>query len=176
MLAYTLVYMHNPQFSPTQFWLLATLIVGVNFALTLLLLFQLRRALLSLGKPKTNVRRTVSIFALVLFGWFAITLFLTWNGVFLAVPNQSFPYIALAIGIPIAVGAFLIRGSKEVREIIAAVPQAWLVGVQFCRVIGGTFLIAYAMGRLPGIFAWPAGGRRYVGRLNRPAGRNSLCA
>ena len=157
ILAYTLVYMHYSPLPWPLFWLLATLIVGVDFAVTLLLLFQVRHALLSFGKPKTTVRQTVSIFAFVLFAWFAIALFLTGNGAFLAAPNQRFPYIALAIGIPILVGAFLIRGSKEVRKIVAAVPQAWLVAAQFCRVIGGIFLIFYAMGQLPGIFAWPAG-------------------
>jgi hypothetical protein len=157
LFVYTLVYMHYPALPPTKFWLLATVIIGVDFAVTLLLLFGVRRTLLNLEKTRTSVRNVVSIFGVVLFGWFATALFLTWNGVFRATPNQSLPYIALAIGIPILVGALLIRGSKEVREIVAAVPQAWLVAIQFSRVVGGTFLIVYSTGQLPGIFALPAG-------------------
>lgn len=31
------------------------------------------------------------------------------------------------------------------------------MGIQTFRVLGGTFLILYAMGEMPGVFAWPAG-------------------
>lgn len=36
-------------------------------------------------------------------------------------------------------------------------PQPWLVGVQLYRALGIIFLILYALGELPGLFAWPAG-------------------
>ena len=55
------------------------------------------------------------------------------------------------------VGALFIRGSKQVREIIPAVPQSQLVAFQFYRVLGVRFLVLYAAGQLPGIFALPAG-------------------
>jgi hypothetical protein len=58
---------------------------------------------------------------------------------------------------PVLVGALFIRGSKQVREIIAAVAQSQLVAFQFYRVLGVTFLVLYAAGQLPGIFALPAG-------------------
>jgi hypothetical protein len=51
----------------------------------------------------------------------------------------------------------LYPGSKQVREIIAAVAQSQLVAFQFYRVLGVTFLVLYAAGQLPGIFALPAG-------------------
>jgi hypothetical protein len=35
--------------------------------------------------------------------------------------------------------------------------QRWLVGLQLFRAIGGTFLIEMSRGRVPGIFAYPAG-------------------
>jgi hypothetical protein len=38
------------------------------------------------------------------------------------------------------------------------VPQPWIVGVQLYRALGVVFLILYAAGRLPSLFAWPAGG------------------
>jgi hypothetical protein len=37
------------------------------------------------------------------------------------------------------------------------VPQHWLIGVQIYRAFGVIFLILYATGKLPGLFAWPAG-------------------
>ena len=36
-------------------------------------------------------------------------------------------------------------------------PQSWLVGVQLYRALGVIFLILYATGKLPALFAWPAG-------------------
>ena len=36
-------------------------------------------------------------------------------------------------------------------------PQHWLIGVQLYRALGVIFLILYAAGKLPGLFAWPAG-------------------
>ncbi len=35
--------------------------------------------------------------------------------------------------------------------------QRWLIGLQLFRAIGGVFLIEMALGRTPGIFAYPAG-------------------
>jgi hypothetical protein len=42
-------------------------------------------------------------------------------------------------------------------RIIEAVPQDWIVGVQLYRALGLMFLVLYAVGRLPGAFALPAG-------------------
>jgi hypothetical protein len=39
----------------------------------------------------------------------------------------------------------------------AAVPQPWIVGVQFYRALGVVFLILYATNKMPGLFALPAG-------------------
>jgi hypothetical protein len=73
----------------------------------------------------------------ILFGWLAVALLLAWSGISRSAVRQPFPYIALAIGIPIVVGTLLIRGSRRVREIVDAVPQSWLVGFQFYLRIQG---------------------------------------
>ena len=122
-----------------------------------LLLFGVHRALLGLGRAKADRVRTVSIFGIVLFAWLVLALFLGRQGIFRSALNQQVPYIALAIGIPILVGALFIRGSKQIRGIVAAVAQSQLVAFQFYRVLGVTFLVLYATGQLPGIFALPAG-------------------
>jgi hypothetical protein len=55
------------------------------------------------------------------------------------------------------VGGLLIWRSPRLARIIDAVPQHWLIGVQLYRALGVIFLILYAAGKLPGLFAWPAG-------------------
>jgi hypothetical protein len=149
--------MHTNSLVGSWFWFLSFVIVGANIMIAFLLLFGVHRALLGLGRAKADRVRTVSIFGIVLFAWLVLALFLGRQGIFRSALNQQVPYIALAIGIPILVGALLIRGSKQVRRIIAAVAQSQLVAFQFYRVLGVTFLVLYAAGQLPGIFALPAG-------------------
>jgi hypothetical protein len=149
--------MHTYPLIGSWFWFLSFVIVGADILITFVLLFRVHRALLSLGWTKADRLRIVSILGIVLFGWLLLALFLGWQGIFRSALHQQVPYIALAIGIPILVGALFIRGSKQVREIIAAVEQSRLVALQFYRVLGVTFLVLYAAGQLPGIFALPAG-------------------
>jgi len=148
---------HTVSLDGPQFWFLSAVIVGADIIIVLLLLLGVRRALLALGNTKVDNVRIVSTLGFVLFGWLALALFLAGQGVFRSALNQPVPYIALAIGTPILVGALFVRGSKPVQEIIASVSQSQLVAFQFYRVIGATFLVLYAVGHLPGIFALPAG-------------------
>jgi hypothetical protein len=136
---------------------LSLYVLGANLAITLTLLFGLGRALRAAGKPSTEVARLVSTLGIVLFCWLGLALFLGWLGIFRSAVGQPVPYIALAIGIPVLTGALLLRGSKQFQEIIRVIPQSWLVGFQFYRVLGVIFLILHAAGLLPGVFALPAG-------------------
>jgi hypothetical protein len=149
--------MHTYYIVGWWFWLLSFVIVGANIIIAFVLLLGVNRALLGLGRSKADRDRIVSIIGIVLFAWLALALFLGWQGIFRSALNQQVPFIALAIGIPILAGAFFMRGSKQVREIVEAVPQSQLVAFQFYRVLGITFLVLYAAGHLPGIFALPAG-------------------
>ena len=71
--------------------------------------------------------------------------------------SDALPTIQFGILLPILIGSLLIWRSETVARIIAAVPQQWLIGVQLYRALGAIFLILYATGKLPGLFAWPAG-------------------
>jgi hypothetical protein len=148
----------------TPYSYLSILIVGADVAITTVLLFGVRRALLATGRTSTDVRGIMWTLGGMLFGWLALALFLGWLNIFRTAYDQRFPYIALAMGIPIVIGAALIRWSGRVREIIDVMPQNWLVGFQLYRVVGAIFLVLYAAGLLPGIFAIPAGyGDVFVG-------------
>ena len=133
------------------------MIVGANIIIAFVLLSGVHRALLGLNRTKADRDRTVSILGIVLFGWLGLAVFLGWQGIFRSALSQLVPFIALAISIPILVGALFIGASKQVREIIEAIPQSQLVAFQFYRVLGVTFLVLYAAGQLPGVFALPAG-------------------
>jgi hypothetical protein len=148
----------------TPYSYLSILIIGADVAITTVLLFGVWRALRATGRTSTDVLGVVLTLGGILFGWLAVALFLGGLGIFRTAYDQRFPYIALAMGIPIVIGALLVRGSIRVREIIDAVPQNWLVGFQLYRVVGAVFLVLYAAGLLPGIFALPAGyGDVFVG-------------
>jgi hypothetical protein len=147
--------MHTYPLIGSWFWFLSFVIVGADIIIAFVLLFGVHRALLGLGRTKADRVRIVSILGIVLFGWLVLALFLGWQGIFLSALNQQVPYIALAIGIPILVGALFIRGSKQVREIIEGVAQSQLVSFQFYRVLGVTFLVLYAAGQLPESLLYP---------------------
>jgi len=66
------------------------------------------------------------------------------------------PRIPLALGLTLVFG-YLLLLSASFRNIVAAIPQHWLIGIQAFRVLGGVFLVRYAEGALPGVFALPAG-------------------
>ena len=80
----------------------------------------------------------------------------SWLGLYRTVSLEA-PTIQYGLLIPIIVGVVLFRASRTLRRIVDAVPQQWMVNVQVYRVEGLIFLVLYATGRLPGVFAWPAG-------------------
>ena len=83
-------------------------------------------------------------------------------GVVLLAGNGFFRFDVWPRGIPIALvltlgAGYLFLLSQTFREIIAAIPQHWLIAIQTIRILGGVFLVRYFQGELPGLFAIPAG-------------------
>ena len=54
-------------------------------------------------------------------------------------------------------GYLFLNRSTRLTRVLEQVPQHWLVALQFYRSLGLIFLVAYSAGKLPGIFALPAG-------------------
>jgi len=67
------------------------------------------------------------------------------------------PLVPLAIFVPVIIGAPILLRSRRVGQVLDAMPANWLVALQVYRVLGTAFLIAWARGTAPGLFALPAG-------------------
>jgi hypothetical protein len=136
-------------------YLSAYVLVG-TVAILVAMLFGLNRALIGAAWPHDRRRRAVTTTAVVLLLWLGGGVVLALSGVFHASAVDR-PTIQYAIVLPILIGGLLIWRSETVKRTVEAVPQSWLVGLQLYRALGVIFLILYATGKLPGLFAWPAG-------------------
>jgi hypothetical protein len=125
--------------------------------IALLVILGSAAALRLAGHSPARIRQVSAGIALLLFGWLAESMVTGWLGVYRASVDREFPVIALAIVLPVVVGVGLLRYSEATRQILAAVPQSWLVGLQCYRGLGAIFLVLYGVGRIPGAFALPAG-------------------
>jgi hypothetical protein len=120
------------------------------------ILYGLNRALAEVSWPGAERRRAVTLSAAVLLGWLAVALSLAVGG-FYHVPANGIPTVQYGLLLPTVAGTVLIWRSELVRRILDAVPQPWIVGIQFYRTLGVVFLMLYAVGKFPGLFALPAG-------------------
>lgn len=120
------------------------------------ILFGLRRAIERTDWSIRERNTTFYIAAIILIGWYLLAILLGGLGLYHAVSDRL-PTIQYGILLPILIGGVLLWRSTTVSRIVDALPQSWIVGVQFYRALGVMFLILHASGKLPGMFAWPAG-------------------
>jgi len=132
-------------------------IVFVTVTVTSLMLFGINAALLATDTPKSRRLALVARAALLFSTWAGLAMVLGWLGVFRAGLDRRFPAIVPGILIPLLVGLWVVFRQEGGREILNAVPQRWLVGVQWYRGLGSMFLVLYGLNYLPGAFALPAG-------------------
>jgi hypothetical protein len=95
----------------------------------------------------------------IVVGWVALAILLARHGFWETHADDELtqpPRIAFGIVVPAILGSMLIR-NRTVRGWIGHIPLPVLVGVQFYRVGGVLFLIAYAQDDMPAEFALPAG-------------------
>jgi hypothetical protein len=120
------------------------------------IVFGLRQALTLAKWPDRERKQAIWPIMALLALWFVAALFLSTSGFFRATPSGA-PTIQYGLLIPILVGVGLFWIWPQLQRTVDAVPQEWLVGLQFYRVEGLIFLVLYAQGRAPGAFALPAG-------------------
>lgn len=104
--------------------------------------------------------------AILFLAWLAASLAAAWLGFYQA--GFQAPTIQYGLLLPILAGVLLYRQWPALRAIVHAAPNSWIVGVQVYRVLGVIFLALYAAGRMPGVFAKPAGAGDVVVGLAAP--------
>jgi hypothetical protein len=130
-------------------------IAAGTVAVLIAIFYGLNRAFVDAHWSVADRTRTLRVSAVILLGWLAAAVTLGAMGIY-HVTSGDRPTIQYGILLPILIGALMIWRSDTTKRVIAAVPQQWLVGVQLYRALGAIFLILYAAGKLPGLFAWPS--------------------
>ena len=67
------------------------------------------------------------------------------------------PLTPLAIFLPVIIGVPILLRSRRIGQVLDAMPASWLIALQAYRVLGSIFLVGWARGLVPGVFALPAG-------------------
>ena len=114
---------------------------------------------LSLERTELAQRRRLAVWLAVVVPytlWLAVIWSGAINGVFRP-GNNTLPLVPLAIFLPVILGVPILLRSKRIGEVLDAMPTSWLIGLQVYRVFGGIFLVGWARGVVPGLFALPAG-------------------
>jgi hypothetical protein len=102
-------------------------------------------------------RNVSSILTAILAVWFLLVLAAGYAGAFESGPSRPPLAVLLAVVGPLLIFATAYRASRRVRDLVLATDLRLLTAIQSWRVIGVMFLVFYAFGLLPGLFAWPAG-------------------
>jgi hypothetical protein len=131
-------------------------VVAGSIGVMATILFGLSNALRNAGWAAYERAAAVRTAAIIVIGWFLLTIALASIDDYRA-DAVRVPTIQYGILVPVLIGGYLIWRSPRLAGLIDAVPQHWLIAIQLYRASGAIFLILYAAGKLPGLFAWPAG-------------------
>jgi hypothetical protein len=114
-----------------------------------------------LGLERTEMtspqRRTVWLAVMIPFTlWLALIWSAAIGGAF--TPGAAaIPWLPIAALGPVVLAVPILLRSRRIGEALDAMPASWMVALQVLRVNGFVFLLAWATGRAPGVFALPAG-------------------
>src|SRR5919204_6176347 len=136
-------------------YLMPYIVTGMVAIITVALL-GLRRALRRATWPEKDQAKAFWSVSSLLVGWFVLVVATSLAGWYRP-PSGRPPTIQYGLLTPIVVGVLLFRTWPLLRRTLAIVPNTWIVGLQFYRALGVIFLVLYAGGHLPGLFALPAG-------------------
>ncbi len=151
----------------TALWIVPTYSVpilsasGVQTVAVRLVIHMLLALGLWLGLERTDLtpqqRRNVWLAVLLPYTlWLAAIWSAALDGMFR--PGASpIPLLPLAIFLPVIVGTPFLLRSQRIGQVLDAMPQSWLIALQLYRVFGSVFLVGWARGVSPGVFALPAG-------------------
>ncbi len=107
----------------------------------------------------TRVRIAVGLGA-----WFVVVVILAATRALYYEHGLGAPGLGIAVALPIAILCLVVVRANSLRETFHRVPLWLLIGVHVVRVLGISFVILYAVGRLPAPFAPVAGwGDIFVG-------------
>jgi hypothetical protein len=126
--------------------------VSVHVLIALGLWLGLERAELTASQ-----RRNVWLAVMIPFTlWLAIIWSAAISGAFKP-GAAAIPLVPIATLLPPALALPILLRSRRVGEVLDAMPASWMVALQVLRVNGFAFLIGWAYGTVPGVFALPAG-------------------
>ncbi|GGA78698.1 hypothetical protein GCM10011507_32410 [Edaphobacter acidisoli] len=134
-------------------FLMSESVVG-SVAVIAVIAFAVHRELKRAGWADGERRKAVWAVAALLTAWFVVALVPSRAGFY---HTGQLPTIQFGLLGPAAAVLVLFWSWPFLRRVVDAVSQQWIVGVQFYRVLGVIFLVLYAIGQLPGVFALPAG-------------------
>jgi len=127
--------------------------LGIHFATLAVFWLGLSRTGFSAGK---RIMLWLSV-AIPLTLWLAVVWNLAVGGVFQPIRVARLPRLPIAIFAPVIVGLLVVWRSKSIAAFLDATPGSWLIALQVYRIFGGIFIVNWAIGAAPGLFAWPAG-------------------
>lgn len=105
------------------------------------------------GHPKASF---IFIAVMLLAAWFGFILMLGDAGSFHAGPNEPPLATLLAMLLPPTLFLVLLL-NPGIRASVLSIDPVWVTAMQGLRILGAGFLVAYAFGHLPGLFAHIAG-------------------
>jgi hypothetical protein len=149
---------------------LPVVVLGGSIATIAAVLIGMHHSLKRAGWTDHDRKKATGAIGTLLIAWFLVELVAARLELYRGATTRI-PTVQYGITIPLLVGAILFWRWPLLRRTMEAIPQKWIAGIQFFRVEGILFLILYAVGKLPGAFALPAGvGDVLVGLLAPIAG------
>ena len=108
------------------------------------------------GVARSDRRRILAVSTVGVGAWYLTVSYLAAEGVFLATPQLRFPMLPIAVFLPVIAGLVILWRSRFATRVLDATALSSLIAVQVLRVLGFVFLVEWALGSLPSVFALPA--------------------
>lgn len=139
---------------PIYVW---AIVLGGVIGTTATIGVMLFRGALDIGAGRVGATRVAGGFAILWGAWVLASVLLAGSDVYRFEPTKPVPWLPVAL-VGALVAALLSTRIAVVARIVAQRDALWRLTVpQLFRVVGVTFLVVMALGKLPAVFAPPAG-------------------